>query len=161
MKNILNFNVRYLCFVFVMLVVQCAFAQDRTITGTVTDNKQEPLIGVNVVVKGNTSVGAITDLDGKYSLSVPEGKTTLIFSYIGYVTQEVSVGLRNTVDVVLVDDAQALDEVVVVGYGVVKKRDLVGSIASVKSQDITAVPTSNVLESMQGKIAGLDMTRSS
>lgn len=144
-----------------MLVVQCAFAQDRTITGTVTDNKQEPLIGVNVVVKGNTSVGAITDLDGKYSLSVPEGKTTLIFSYIGYVTQEVSVGLRNTVDVVLVDDAQALDEVVVVGYGVVKKRDLVGSIASVKSQDITAVPTSNVLESMQGKIAGLDMTRSS
>ena len=70
-------------------------------------------------------------------------------------------GSRNTVDVVLVDDAQALDEVVVVGYGVVKKRDLVGSIASVKSQDITAVPTSNVLESMQGKIAGLDMTRSS
>lgn len=161
MKNILNFNVRYLCFVFVMLVVQCAFAQDRTITGTVTDNKQEPLIGVNVVVKGNTSVGAITDLNGKYSLSVPEGKATLVFSYIGYVTQEVSVGSRNTVDVVLVDDAQALDEVVVVGYGVVKKRDLVGSIASVKSQDITAVPTSNVLESMQGKIAGLDMTRSS
>lgn len=161
MKNILNFNVRYLCFVFVMLVVQCAFAQDRTITGTVTDNKQEPLIGVNVVVKGNTSVGAITDLNGKYSLSVPEGKATLVFSYIGYVIQEVSVGSRNTVDVVLVDDAQALDEVVVVGYGVVKKRDLVGSIASVKSQDITAVPTSNVLESMQGKIAGLDMTRSS
>ena len=161
MRSILNFNVRNLCFVFVMLVVQCAFAQDRTITGTVTDNKQEPLIGVNVVVKGNTSVGAITDLDGKYSLSVPEGKATLVFSYIGYVTQEVSVGSRNTVDVVLVDDAQALDEVVVVGYGVVKKRDLVGSIASVKSQDITAVPTSNVLESMQGKIAGLDMTRSS
>ncbi len=161
MKSILNFNVRNLCFVFVMLVVQCAFAQDRTITGTVTDNKQEPLIGVNVVVKGNISVGAITDLDGKYSLSVPEGKATLVFSYIGYVTQEVSVGSRNTVDVVLVDDAQALDEVVVVGYGVVKKRDLVGSIASVKSQDITAVPTSNVLESMQGKIAGLDMTRSS
>ena len=70
-----------------MLVVQCAFAQDRTITGTVTDNKQEPLIGVNVVVKGNTSVGAITDLNGKYSLSVPEGKATLVFSYIGYVTQ--------------------------------------------------------------------------
>ena len=161
MKSILNFNVRNLCFVFVMLVVQCAFAQDRTITGTVTDNKQEPLIGVNVVVKGNTSVGAITDLNGKYSLSVPEGKATLVFSYIGYVTQEVSVGSRNTVDVVLVDDAQALDEVVVVGYGVVKKRDLVGSIASVKSKDITAVPTSNVLESMQGKIAGLDMTRSS
>ena len=114
-----------------------------------------------MLFRSNISVGAITDLDGKYSLSVPEGKATLVFSYIGYVTQEVSVGSRNTVDVVLVDDAQALDEVVVVGYGVVKKRDLVGSIASVKSQDITAVPTSNVLESMQGKIAGLDMTRSS
>ena len=113
MKSILNFNVRSLCFVLAMLVVQCAFAQNKTITGTVTDNKQEPLIGVNVVVKGNTSVGAITDLDGKYSLSVPEGKATLVFSYIGYVTQEVPVGSRNTVDVVLVDDAQALDEVVV------------------------------------------------
>lgn len=161
MKIILNFNVRILCFVFAMLVAQCAFAQDKTITGTVTNGKQEPLIGVNVVVKGNASVGTITDLDGKYSLSIPEGKTTLVFSYIGYVTQEVLVGLRDTEDVVLVDDAQALDEVVVVGYGVVKKRDLVGSIASVKSQDIAAVPTSNVLESMQGRIAGLDMTRSS
>ena len=74
MKSILNFNVRNLCFVLAMLAVQCVFAQNKTITGTVTDNKQEPLIGVNVVVKGNTSIGTITDLNGKYSLSVPEGR---------------------------------------------------------------------------------------
>ena len=158
---ILNLNVRSVCFVLAMLLVQYAFAQNKTITGTVTDSKQEPLIGVNVTLKGNASSGAITDLDGKYSLSVPSGKSTLVFSYIGYVTQEIAVDSRSVVNVALVEDAQALDEVVVVGYGVVKKRDLVGSIASVKSQDITAVPTSNVLESMQGKIAGLDMTRSS
>ena len=103
MKSILNFNVRTLCFVLAMLVVQCAFAQDRTITGTVTDNKQEPLIGVNVVVKGNASVGAITDLDGKYSLSVPAGKATLVFSYIGYLSQEITVEQQSTINVVLKD----------------------------------------------------------
>lgn len=161
MKSILKFNVRELCLVLMLLIVQGTYAQDKTVTGTVTDSKQEPLIGVNVTVKGASTLGTITDVDGKYKLSVPAEKATLVFSYVGYVTQEVAVGSRSMVDVVLVEDAQALDEVVVVGYGVVKKRDLVGSIASVKSQDITAVPTSNVLESMQGKIAGLDMTRSS
>ena len=160
MKKIINSFRQVGIILAFLLSTTIMFAQQKVI-GVVKSAHNEPLIGVNVVVKGNTSVGAITDLNGKYSLSVPEGKATLVFSYIGYVTQEVSVGSRNTVDVVLVDDAQALDEVVVVGYGVVKKRDLVGSIASVKSQDITAVPTSNVLESMQGKIAGLDMTRSS
>lgn len=161
MKSILNFNVRELCFVLMLLIVQGTYAQDKTVIGTVTDSKQVPLIGVNVTVKGASTLGTITDVDGKYKLSIPAEKATLVFSYVGYVAQEVAVSSRSTVDVVLVEDAQALDEVVVVGYGVVKKRDLVGSIASVKSQDITAVPTSNVLESMQGKIAGLDMTRSS
>lgn len=112
-------------------------------------------------VKGNSTVGTITDIDGNYTLSVPSDKAVLVYSYIGYTSQEVTVGQQSTINILLKEDAQALDEVVVVGYGVVKKRDLVGSIASVKSQDITAVPTSNVLESMQGKIAGLDMTRSS
>ena len=137
------------------------YAQNKTITGTVTDSKQEPLIGVNVMLKGNSTVGTITDIDGNYTLSVPSDKAVLVYSYIGYTSQEVTVGQQSTINILLKEDAQALDEVVVVGYGVVKKRDLVGSIASVKSQDITAVPTSNVLESMQGKIAGLDMTRSS
>jgi len=161
MKNKLHFDFRKLCFALALILAQCVYAQNKTITGTVTDSKQEPLIGVNVTLKGNSSVGTITDIDGNYTLSVPSDKAVLIYSYIGYTSQEVTVGQQSTINIILKEDAQALDEVVVVGYGVVKKRDLVGSIASVKSQDITAVPTSNVLESMQGKIAGLDMTRSS
>lgn len=161
MKNKLHFDFRKSCFALALILAQCAYAQNKTITGTVSDSKQEPLIGVNVTLKGNTGVGTITDIDGNYTLSIPSDKATLVFSYIGYTSQEVGVGQQTAINVVLQEDAQALDEVVVVGYGVVKKRDLVGSIASVKSQDITAVPTSNVLESMQGKVAGLDMTRSS
>ena len=161
MKNKLHFDFRKLCFALALILAQCVYAQNKKITGTVTDSKQEPLIGVNVTLKGNSSVGTITDIDGNYTLSVPSDKAVLIYSYIGYTSQEVTVGQQSTINIILKEDAQALDEVVVVGYGVVKKRDLVGSIASVKSQDITAVPTSNVLESMQGKIAGLDMTRSS
>lgn len=157
MKSILNFNVRSLCFVLAMLVVQCAFAQNKTITGTVTDNKQEPLIGVNVVVKGNTSVGAITNLDGKYSLSVPEGKATLVFSYIGYVTQEVPVEQQPVVNVILKEDAQALDEVVVIGYGTVKRRDLTGAIASVKGDEVAANPVSNVAQALQGRLPGVNV----
>ncbi|MBQ8673436.1 MAG: TonB-dependent receptor [Bacteroides sp.] len=161
MKNRLHFDIRKLCLSLALILTSVAYAQNRTVSGTVTDAKSEPLIGVNVTVKGNTSYGAITDIDGKYTITVPDGKSVLVFSYIGYITQEVAASGRGPINVTLKEDAQALDEVVVVGYGVVKKRDLVGSIASVKQKDITAVPTNNVLESMQGKIAGLDMTRSS
>lgn len=146
--------------VVTLLFAQIATAQERKVSGTVTDSASEPLIGVNVMVKGADSFGAITDLDGKYSLDVPSD-AVLVVSYIGYATKEVKVDGRSVVNVTLDEDAQALDGVVVVGYGVMKKRDLTGSIASVKQKDITAVPTSNVLESMQGKVAGLDMTRSS
>ncbi|WP_291528299.1 SusC/RagA family TonB-linked outer membrane protein [Bacteroides sp. UBA939] len=161
MKNKQYFYFRKVCFVLALILAQCLYAQNKTITGMVTDSKQEPLIGVNVMLKGSSATGTITDIDGNYTLSVPLGKVVLVYSYIGYVSQEVTVGQQSAINVVLREDAQALDEVIVIGYGTVKKRDLVGSIASVKSQDITAVPTSNVLESMQGKIAGLDMTRSS
>ncbi|MBR2127436.1 MAG: TonB-dependent receptor plug domain-containing protein, partial [Bacteroidales bacterium] len=145
--------------VVTLLFTQFATAQERKVSGTVTDSKNEPLIGVNVTVKGADTFGAITDLDGNYSLDVPSD-AVLVASYIGYATKEVKVN-GSVVNIVLEEDAQALDGVVVVGYGVMKKRDLTGSIASVKQKDITAVPTSNVLESMQGKVAGLDMTRSS
>lgn len=157
MKNILNFNVRNLCFVLAMLVAQCAFAQNRTITGTVTDSKQEPLIGVNVIVKGNNSVGAITDVDGKYSLTVPSTKTVLVYSYIGYISQEITVEQPSTINVVLKEDAQALDEVVVIGYGTVKRRDLTGAIASVKGDEVAANPVSNVAQALQGRLPGVNV----
>ena len=108
------------------------------VRGQVTDQvTAEPMVGVSILVKGGKE-GTITDIDGNYTLSVPSDKAVLVYSYIGYTSQEVTVGQQSTINILLKEDAQALDEVVVVGYGVVKKRDLVGSIASVKSQDITA-----------------------
>lgn len=95
-------------------------AQKRTVSGIVTDSKNEPLIGVNVTIKNASTTGTITDIDGKYSLEIPSGNSVLVFSYIGYSTQEVKVSNRSVVDIVLKDDMQALEEVVVVGYGTMK-----------------------------------------
>lgn len=137
-----------------------AYGQSKKITGLVSDGNNEPLIGVNVSVKGSTT-GTITDFNGQYSLDVPSPTSLLVFSYIGYVTQEITVGNQTVINVTLAEDNKTLDEVVVVGYGVMKRRDLSGSISSVKSKEITAVPTTNALEALQGKIAGLDLTSSS
>lgn len=97
-------------------------AQKRTVSGIVTDSKNEPLIGVNVTIKNASTTGTITDIDGKYSLEIPSGNSVLVFSYIGYSTQEVKVSNQSVVDIVLKDDMQALEEVVVVGYGTMKNR---------------------------------------
>lgn len=133
--------------------------QERIITGTVVDEAGEPLIGVSVLIKG-TTIGGITDVNGKFSLKVPLG-SILTVSYIGYQSREIKVGDKHVLSVVLIPDNQLLDEVVVVGYGTVKKRDLTGSVSSVKAEDIVRTPTSNVMEAIQGQVAGLDITRSS
>ena len=134
--------------------------QGRTIKGQILDETGEPMIGVSVLVKG-TTVGTVTDLDGNYSLEIPSGKNMLEVSYIGYKTQNVTIGKDARINVKLVPDTQALDEVVVVGYGTQKKRDLTGAISSVKSDDIKLAPVSNAMEALQGKVSGLDITRSS
>ncbi|MGN0282305.1 MAG: SusC/RagA family TonB-linked outer membrane protein [Prevotella sp.] len=135
-----------------------SFAQ-KAITGNVKDANGEPLVGVTISAGGGN--GTVTDADGNFKLSNVGASTILKFSYVGYDTQEQKVGNRNKLDIVMVSSYESLDEVVVVGYGVMKKRDLSGSISQLKAKDITAVPTTNVLESLQGKIAGLDMTPSS
>ena len=132
-------------------------AQSVTISGKVTDGN-EPLVGVSIVVKG-TSSGTITDLDGNYELQA-EANATLIFSYIGYSSQEIPVNAQRRLDVVLVEDAQALKELVVVGYGTQRKSDLTGSVSSVKSKDIQAIATPSVAQALQGKIAGVLVTPS-
>ncbi len=134
--------------------------QSKKINGTVIDETGEPMIGVSVLVKG-TTVGTITDFDGKFSLDVPAGKNTLEVSYIGYKNQIVAVGNNTQLNIKLQPDTQALDEVVVIGYGTVKKRDLTGAVTSVKSADITLNPGSNPMEALQGKVAGLDITKES
>jgi TonB-linked SusC/RagA family outer membrane protein len=137
---------------------QSTFAQAK-VNGTVTDATGTPLIGVSVLVKG-TSQGTVTDMDGNYSLSANAGQT-LIFRYIGYAEKDVKVGGQKAINVTLKEDSKTLDELVVVGYGTVKKRDLTGSVSSIKSQDIVIAPTANAMEALQGRISGLDITKTS
>lgn len=157
MKNNIHFRFRNLCFILIVLVAQNAYAQNKIIAGKVTDSKQEPLIGVNVMVKGNKAIGTITNIDGSYQLSVPSDKTVLVFSYIGYTPQEANVGQNSMINIILKEDAQALDEVVVIGYGTVKRRDLTGAIASVKGEEIAANPVSNVAQALQGRLPGVNV----
>lgn len=131
--------------------------QERTITGTVTsaeDNSGLP--GVSVIVKG-TSVGTVTDIEGAYTLGVPNN-STLVFSYVGFVSEEVVVGNQSVVDIVLTPDLTQLEEIVVVGYGTVKKSDLTGSVSSVKSEELTAYPALGTVQALQGRAAGVQIT---
>ncbi len=142
-------------------VQSIAQSSARRISGTVTSSDDmQPIPGVTILLKGS-SVGATTDLDGSYEIEVPNGEGTLVFSFIGFATQEIEVGNTSVIDVELSYDLQDLGEVVVVGYGTVKKSDLTGSVVSVRDKDLTAIPVTNALEVMQGKVPGLDLTKSS
>ncbi|NOU60379.1 SusC/RagA family TonB-linked outer membrane protein [Marinifilum caeruleilacunae] len=129
----------------------------KKISGTVVDEQNLPLIGVNIVVKGST-IGTVTDFDGNFQLDVPEN-AMLIFSFIGYVDQEIVVGNESTFNVILKEDVQGLNEVVVVGYGTQKKSDLTGAVASVKAEDLAKTPSSNPVNALQGKVAGVTITK--
>ncbi len=136
-------------------------AQEKVITGVVTDAFDEPLIGVNVLLKG-TNKGTITDFDGRYSLSVANAaEPVLEFKYLGYKSKEVKVGNQHVVNVTLSENSKMLDELVVVGYGTQKKSDLTGSVVSVKADDMNAIPTSSVAEMLRGQAAGLVVTQNS
>ena len=138
--------------VCLLLASASAFAQTKTVTGTVTDAANEPLIGASVLVQG-TSTGTITDMDGKYSISVtPED--VLAFSYVGMTSQTIKVGTQNVINVTLKEDSQVLAETVVIGYGSAKKRDLTGSITNIKGEELANKPAMNPLSSLQGKVAG-------
>jgi len=140
------------------MLCMTSFAQ-KVINGNVKDANGEPLAGVSVSAGANK--GTITDIDGNFSLSNVDVSSILKFSFIGFDTQEQVVGKQNNMNIIMQSSYKTLDDVVVVGYGVMKKRDLSGSISQLKAKDITSVPSTNVLESLQGKIAGLDMTPSS
>jgi TonB-dependent starch-binding outer membrane protein SusC len=141
--------------VWLVCISISSFGQERVVSGKVTsvdDGSDTP--GVNVLVKG-TTIGTSTSADGIYKISVPEGKSTLIFSFIGYKTVEVEIGARTTIDVSLETDAMQLSEVIVVGYGTQIKQDLTGNIASVKAKDIEFVPVPTIDAILQGKAAGV------
>ena len=144
--------------VCLLLASASAFAQAKTVTGTVTDAANEPLIGASVLVQG-TSTGTITDMDGKYSISVtPED--VLAFSYVGMTSQTIKVGTQNVINVTLKEDSQVLAETVVIGYGSAKKRDLTGSITNIKGEELANKPAMNPLSSLQGKVAGVQIVNS-
>lgn len=125
-----------------------------TVKGTVMSEDGESMPGVNILEKG-TSNGTTTDAEGKYSLSINAGDAVLVFSFIGFVTQEVAVDNRTVIDIDLMSDVQSLEEVVVVGYGEQKKVNLTGSVAAVSNEDLTAVPVANTTTALAGKLPGL------
>ncbi len=139
-----------------LLFVFCAFSlsAQKTVQGTVSDMSGVPLIGVNVIVKG-TTVGTVTDVDGKYMLQVANDNAVIVFSYVGYKTVEVPVGTRSVIDQTLSEDTQAINELVVVGYGTQKKVTVTGSVASVKGEELKSSPTTNLTNAMVGRLPGV------
>ena len=147
--------------IFLMLLILITstsgmFAQIK-VTGTVIDTEKKPVIGANVVVKGTTT-GTMTDVNGKFTINVPSSSSIITFSFIGYIAQDFLVGSNTVIDVTLAAEALTLSEVVVIGYGTVKKRDITGSVASVTGTQIAAVPVSNAAQAMTGKLAGVSVT---
>ncbi|NDV94791.1 TonB-dependent receptor [Dysgonomonas sp. 521] len=158
-----------LIILFLLISVPCAYAesngineakQERLITGTVTDDTGEALIGVSISIKGTTT-GTLTDLDGKYSLSVPNSSAILVFTYVGYDTQEFTVGNQSNISVVLKNKDAYLEEVVVVGYGVQKKKLITGATVQVSGDDIAKQSTVSPFTALQAQTPGVNITQGS
>jgi len=146
-------------FVLALLFGVTSMNAQTTVTGTVTD-ALGPLSGASVVVQG-TTVGAVADFDGNYEIEVPDGSETLVFSYVGYAPQEVAIDGRTSINVVLLEDAQALSEVVVVGYGTQRKADLTGAVGSIDAVDIVKQPIVSPDQVLAGTISGVNITNRS
>ncbi|TXK48978.1 TonB-dependent receptor [Pontibacter qinzhouensis] len=161
MKNSISKDLRFILILpLFLLCVVGAFAQGMVVRGTVVDESNQGLPGVTVLVKGTTT-GAATGLDGEFTINVPSGNAVLVVSYVGFQTQEIAVNNRATINITMATDSKVLDEVVVVGYGTVKRRDLTGSVYSVKSDEIVQIPTHSPIEAIQGRVPGADITRGS
>ena len=156
------FNTIRCLFLAGLLIVSGAesFAQNVTVKGKVTDSRGEPVIGATVMLSSNQTVGTQTDLSGNYSISVPSN-ASLIFSCVGYATQTVALAGRSVIDIVLAEDTEFLEETVVIGYGVQKKSDVTGAIASVKESDLENRTAIDVAQALQGKAAGVQIVNAS
>jgi len=166
MKKITNKQInveRVFTLLFVMLLLICTntvFAQNTTVTGTVSDENGAPLTGVSVAIKGTTR-GVITDIDGKYSIPQLSSQSILVFSYVGFLSQEILVGNRTTINVTLIEDQRMIDEVVVIGYGTVKRSDVTGSIVSVNAEEMLKRSPVTVGQGLQGVASGVAVYRNS
>ena len=130
--------------------------QQKSVSGKVTDTTGAPLPGVSVVVKGTTT-GTITDFDGNFSLNNFPQNATLLFSFVGMKTQEISVGNKTSISIVMEDETVGIDEVVAIGYGTVRKKDLTGAVASIGTKSIKDLPISHPRQALHGQIAGVDV----
>lgn len=159
MKNTIHYLKPLGLLLLLCLIPLWSFAQTITVKGIVKDNFGESIIGANVTEKGTTN-GMITDLDGHFSLTVQKN-STLVISYIGYVTQEIAVKGNTDLNITLKEDSKALEEVVVIGYGTARKSDVTGSIASVGGDKLREMPATNITYALQNRIAGVDMAQTS
>src|SRR5680860_613699 len=149
---------RKLLFVFALLWGIIMQAQDKTITGTVTDAQGIPLAGASVLEKGTTN-GTQSDFDGNFSIGVSGSNALLVFSYIGFATQKIPVDGQESISVVLEESAAGLDEVVVIGYGEVRKKDLTGSVSQVGGDELANLPAARVDQTLQGRASGVQVSQ--
>ena len=146
------------CGLIAFLLLNCTilFGQTQTITGKVTDPQGAPIPGVNILVKGTTT-GTTTDVNGEYALSIEGENQVLVFSFIGYASQEIPINNRTVIDISLEADTKMLEEVVVVGYGTLQKRDLTGAVSQVKATQLENENPNAVQDVLRGNIAGLNV----
>jgi len=157
----MNKKSKILLLVLFLLASLGTYAQSLTVTGKVVDSDGYEVIGANVLVKGSTGVGTITDMNGDYRLQVSDAsKAILVFTYIGMDSQEVQVSGKSRIDVTLKANTVLLDEVVAVGYATARRRDITGSVVSVKSEELLKVPTSDITQALAGRVAGVQVIQS-
>ncbi|MDF1548262.1 MAG: TonB-dependent receptor [Bacteroidales bacterium] len=159
-KKLLDFRWLRVLPLLAALILMSFSVGAQTITGKVTDENGDGLVGVNILVKG-TNIGTISDMNGIYKISVPEGATTLIFSSIGYQQQEVEIGGRTVVDLQMKVNEESLGEVVVIGYGEVRRDEVTSSIASVSEKDLKDLSVTGIDQALQGKLSGVMVTNNS
>ena len=151
---------RKITLLFLALITSMTLMAQTTLKGKVLDaTLGEPLIGATIMVKG-TSVGCVADFDGNFTLNVPKGKTHVVVSSVGYQSQTINVSGRNNITVKLKEDSKMMDEVVVVGYGQMKKSDLSGALSQLKGEDMMKGGSIDIAHGMQGKIAGVNIQQS-
>ena len=146
---------------FLLLLSFFSFSQNNfKISGKVTDESGKPLQGVTVQVKSTATATATAD-DGTFSITAPSGRSTLVFTSVGFAEQEIAVSNRTTIDVAMVNASAALADVVVIGYSSIKKKDVTGAVASINQKDIRSRPVDNAVQAMQGKVAGVQVVTAS
>lgn len=158
--NTKNFGINVLLLIAGFILTGFQSFGQGTVEGTVSSDDGLPLPGVNVIVQG-TNNGTQTDFDGNYEIDIDEANAVLVFSYLGFETQEITVGNNSTINVTLLTDQEALDEVVVIGYGTVRKSDLTGAVSSIKAEEMNPGANVSVDQALQGRIAGVQINQSS